>query len=195
MRRLIVPLLLVAVWSGSWLPAPGSWLEDDNQKPGTWNRDLRFATPRVYADDLDDQTRNIAKRLQCPVCEGQAVADSPSELAGQMRAVIRRKLDQGESETEIVAYFVERYGDAILIEPPRRGFGLAVWLAPLVILIVGAGLLALVLRSWLGGRPRDDGRTTNDQSDVPAVVGPPSVVIDPYTERARDELEGIRREL
>ena len=84
----------------------------------------------VHADALDDETRRIGKQLQCPVCSGAAVSDSPSELAGQMRTVIRAKLRAGESEEQIVTYFVERYGDGVLIEPPRRGIGLVVWVVP-----------------------------------------------------------------
>src|SRR5436190_14187060 len=116
----------------------------------------------VHADTLDEETRQIAKQLQCPVCSGSSVADSPSDLAGQMRGVIRSKLEAGESREAIVQYFVDRYGDSILIEPPRRGFGLAVWLAPVAILVVGAILLGSLLRAWL--RPR--------WSAAPAAPGP-----------------------
>ncbi len=150
----------------------------------------------VSANTVDEQARQIAKRLQCPVCEGVSVADSPSELAGQMRAVIRSKLEQGESEQQIVAYFVERYGDAVLVEPPRRGFGLAVWLGPVAVLLVGGVFLAMLLRAWL--RPRW----------VPTAAPGPAVTstngrhperhdeIDPhgYAAKARAELERLRRE-
>lgn len=117
----------------------------------------------AYADALDEQTRQVAKRLQCPVCNGSSVADSPSDLARQMRNVIRQKLEAGESEDAIIAYFVERYGEGILTEPPRRGIGLAVWLAPIGILIAGGLLLGMLLRAWL--RPR--------WTAVPATVSPP----------------------
>lgn len=110
------------------------------------------AVQLAAADTLDEETRRIGKQLQCPVCQGASVTDSPSDLAGQMRAVIRRKLEQGESEEQIVQYFVERYGDAVLVEPPRRGLGLAVWLGPAIVLALGAGVLALLARTWLGYR-------------------------------------------
>src|SRR5215212_6268042 len=106
----------------------------------------------AHADQLDDEARRIGKQLQCPVCAGASVAESPSDLAGQMRSVIRTKLQAGENEQQIVAYFVERYGDGVLIEPPRRGISLLVWVAPLIVLIVGAVLLWRLLQSWL--RPR-----------------------------------------
>ena len=48
----------------------------------------------AFADTVDEQTREIAKQLQCPVCNGSTVADSPSDLAGQMRSVIRQKVSR-----------------------------------------------------------------------------------------------------
>lgn len=149
----------------------------------------------VHADSLDDETRQVAKQLQCPVCNGTSVADSPSELARQMRNVIRQKLETGESPDAVLAFFVDRYGDGILMEPPRRGLGLAVWLAPVGILAVGGLLLGLLLRAWL--RPR--------WSTVPAAASPaPShrnglmTSHTPATgssvDRVQAELERFRRE-
>ena len=156
----------------------------------------------AHADPLDDETRRIAKQLQCPVCAGAAVADSPSDLAGQMRSVIRAKLEAGESEEQIIAYFVERYGDGVLIEPPRRGIGLAVWLAPIGVLIAGAVLLWRVLKLWLRPRPSHalstPGSTVVDHPpptpyrNGTSHVGEPSPVT--AVDRARAELDRFRQE-
>jgi cytochrome c-type biogenesis protein CcmH len=167
------------------------------------------------ADPLEDETRRIAKQLQCPVCESVSVADSPSELAGQMRGVIRRKLEQGESEGQILAYFVERYGDGVLVEPPRRGFSLAVWLGPLIALVGGAALLVVLLKRWAAprwlalptsrqtaaptaatnGRARDESglnlRRSSGQGPPGATKGEDDDVGD-YGERVRRELERFR---
>jgi cytochrome c-type biogenesis protein CcmH len=105
-----------------------------------------FATSAAHADELDQEVRAVARRLQCPICESVSVADSPSELAGQMRAIIRAKLQEGQSSDEIVAYFVDRYGESVLVEPPRHGVGLIVWLAPVAALLVGALALGLWMR-------------------------------------------------
>jgi cytochrome c-type biogenesis protein CcmH len=86
---------------------------------------------------LDEQVRAVAARLRCPVCQNESVADSPSELSGQMREDIRRRLQQGESPDAIVAYFVSRYGQWILLDPPRRGLGWILWLAPAAVLAAG----------------------------------------------------------
>ncbi|MFN8521926.1 MAG: cytochrome c-type biogenesis protein CcmH [Chloroflexota bacterium] len=102
----------------------------------------------ALAQSVEDEARAIAKGLQCPVCESVSVADSPSELAGQMRAIVRRKLEQGESREQILAYFVERYGDAVLAEPPKRGWLLVVWLVPTAAALVAALALCRWLARW-----------------------------------------------
>ena len=145
------------------------------------------------ADAVDEEARRIAKGLQCPVCQGASVADSPSDLAEQMRGVIRRKVEQGESEEQIVQYFVERYGDGVLIEPPRRGIGLAVWLGPVLVLGLGAGVLFLLARTWLrrraaSVRPEVVRRVAHRYGTASHVTS------EPYDARVRAELERFRRE-
>lgn len=110
------------------------------------------------AQGMDEQAHAIAKELRCPICQGLSVADSPTELARQMRAIIRDKLAQGESREAIIRYFVERYGEGVMMAPPPRGLGLLAWLVPGVALLAGLAIVGLVLRSWLRGAPtaRDD---------------------------------------
>jgi cytochrome c-type biogenesis protein CcmH len=74
-------------------------------------------------------------------------------MANQMRAIVRERLTSGETPAQVRQYFVERYGDWILLAPPRSGFTLIVWLAPLVAVLVGLALVALLVRRWTG-RPR-----------------------------------------
>ncbi len=104
------------------------------------------------APTLDDQVYAIAAALMCPVCGGQTVAESDSQLAEQMRAIIRQRLRAGQTREEIIAYFVGQFGEGVLAAPPPRGGGLAVWLVPPV--TVGIGLF--VLRR-LVGRSRPPG--------------------------------------
>jgi cytochrome c-type biogenesis protein CcmH len=104
--------------------------------------------PAVSADPLDEATRRVARQLMCPVCEGQTVADSNSGLAHDMRAVIREKLQAGESEQQILDDFVRSYGDSIRAEPPKQGLGLVVWFGPPLVLGMGAAILALLTKQW-----------------------------------------------
>jgi len=101
-----------------------------------------------HADALDDGVRRVAMQLQCPVCEGENAADSPSGLAADMRAVIRTRLAAGAGDQQILDEFVASYGDSILTEPPKRGISLGVWLGPIIGVMVGAVLLGLLVRSW-----------------------------------------------
>lgn len=112
-----------------------------------WWAFARAAQPTAPRN-LDDEALEIGKMLQCPVCQNVPVAFSPSQLAGQMRELIRKKLEAGESREQILQYFVDRYGESILFEPPKRGFNLLAWRGPLVAVLAGAIGLYLLLRSW-----------------------------------------------
>jgi cytochrome c-type biogenesis protein CcmH len=108
-----------------------------------------IAVPLVaHADALDDGVRRVALQLQCPVCEGETVADSPSGLAADMRSVIRTKIAAGESDQQILDEFVASYGDGILTEPPKRGISLGVWIGPLVAVALGALIVGVLLKTW-----------------------------------------------
>jgi cytochrome c-type biogenesis protein CcmH len=105
------------------------------------------------AQEVDLRTRLIASKLRCPVCQNESVADSQSELSAQIRTVIRDKLAGGETEDQIVGYFVSRYGEWILLEPPRQGVLWFVWLAPVVALLGGAALVIAYLRRSVRPHP------------------------------------------
>ena len=92
--------------------------------------------------ELEPRVFEIAQKLRCPVCVSETVAQSAAPTSVEMRNLIADKLRAGESEQQILGYFQARYGDWILLTPPRRGYYLVVWLAP----IVGAlAMLATVL--------------------------------------------------
>lgn len=106
---------------------------------------LVWAAAALAAPTIDDQVYAIARDLMCPVCAGQTVAESNSQLAGQMRAEIRRRLLAGQSREEIIAYFVGQFGEGALAAPPPRGTALVLWLSLPVALLAGA----LILRGYL----------------------------------------------
>lgn len=90
----------------------------------------------------------LAEELRCLVCQNQSLADSNAELAGDMRAVLRRKIAEGESDEEIVAFMRARYGEFVSYRPPLRVGTLILWGLPFV--VVGGGGVAL----WVGWRRR-----------------------------------------
>ena len=103
----------------------------------------------AVAVPVDETTvHDVAAQLRCVVCQSLSVADSPSETASQMRGIIRERLAAGESPAEVRAYFVEKYGEWILLAPPKSGFNLLVWVVPFAGLGLGLVLVAVVLRRW-----------------------------------------------
>jgi len=110
--------------------------------------------PAIAAAPVDEDTvQKIAAQLRCVVCQSLSVADSPSETAKQMRGVIRERLGTGETPEQVKAYFVDKYGLWILLEPPKRGFSLLVWVVPYAGLLGGLVLVGLVVWRWTR-RPR-----------------------------------------
>lgn len=103
------------------------------------------ATPTA---SLSDRTLAVAQELRCPVCQGESVADSQAGISQGMRAIIRRKLSQGQSPDAIKQYFVARYGNKILLAPPSTGIGDVAWLAPPLLVVGGFGLLLTMVYDW-----------------------------------------------
>lgn len=97
---------------------------------------------------IERQTREVATQLRCPVCQGLSLQDSPTELAREMKAVVREQLASGKSPQEVKAYFISKYGEWILLEPTPTGFNLAVYLLPLLALLGGGVVVAVAVRRW-----------------------------------------------
>jgi cytochrome c-type biogenesis protein CcmH len=93
----------------------------------------------------------IARELRCMVCEGQTVADSNAPLARDIRALIRRRIQAGDSDDAVKTYLAERYGDAILLRPPVKPETWLLWGAPLILLGAGGAVVFFFFRRG-GGR-------------------------------------------
>ena len=132
----------------------------------------------------EDAVREIAAQLRCPVCQNLSVADSPSELANQMRGVIREKLKAGETRQQIEAYFMEKYGEWVLLAPMKKGFNLLAWVLPFVGIVAGAFAVVFLTRRWAG---------REGPVDPDAAAPPPNPADAPYRERLRRELDDFAR--
>ena len=109
----------------------------------------RAAAPAPAKAVVSEQAvHDVAARLRCVVCQSLSVADSPSEIAHQMKDIIHERLAAGETPEQVRAYFVEKYGTWILLAPPRQGFNLLVWVVPFVGIALGLVLVFVVLRRW-----------------------------------------------
>src|SRR5271155_220477 len=96
---------------------------------------------------LEARARTLSEELRCLVCQNQSIDDSDAPLARDIRILIRQRVASGESNDAVRAYFVSRYGDFILLEPPFKPETMLLWLSPP--LVLGAGLAAAIF-----ARPR-----------------------------------------
>ena len=95
---------------------------------------------------LQDRVREVASGLRCPVCQNLSVADSPSGLAREMRTEIGERLRAGATPDEIRDYFVQRYGEFVLLEPTRKGLNWLPWLVPIAGVLIGLAIWARLVR-------------------------------------------------
>ena len=109
-------------------------------------------TTQYDVPPLESRAYKLNGVIMCPVCPGESIDQSQNPLAVQMRAIVLEQLQEGRTEGEIKAFFVERYGDSVLLEPPASGFNLAVWALPP--LAVGVAAVALFGALRLMRRPR-----------------------------------------
>ena len=120
---------------------------------------LFLATASLYAAapaDIDDRTREIATELRCVVCQNLSVADSPSEMAQQMRAIVREQVQAGKSSDEIKEFFVSKYGEWVLLRPKTTGFSALLWILPYVALGIGVVAALCFIRRWTAKKRRSD---------------------------------------
>jgi cytochrome c-type biogenesis protein CcmH len=104
---------------------------------------------------IEDRAQAIAAALRCPVCQNLSVADSPSRLAGEMRAEVEGQLRAGRTDDEVRAFFVARYGEWVLLEPRS----LPPFLVPIAAVLVGLGAWAVVI---VRRRPRAERTAVTD---------------------------------
>lgn len=88
----------------------------------------------------------LSEHLRCLVCQNQTIADSNAELAQDLRRQVREQITQGRSDTEIVSFMVQRYGDFVLYKPPFKATTLLLWFGPFALLLLGIGALLRHLR-------------------------------------------------
>lgn len=117
---------------------------------------LAFATPVMADSDLpaakwaneqlpdarqEAEASALMAELRCLVCQGQSIADSDAEMAGDMRALVRTRIAAGESPRDVRTYLIDRYGDWISYKPPVGPRTWPLWAMPLIMLLGGIWLL------------------------------------------------------
>ena len=96
----------------------------------------------------DDRAHAIADGLKCPTCRSQSVADSDAPVSKEIRADIVRRIEAGETDAEIRAYLIDRFGEDIVLNPPASGVSGLVWVLPVVALVGATAGLVVAFRRW-----------------------------------------------
>ena len=96
-----------------------------------------YANKQLPDPRQERQAKALMEEIRCLVCQGQAISDSDAEMAGDMRAMIRERVQAGESPEQIRAWLVSRYGNWVTYDPPLDAVTWPLWIAPVVLLLGG----------------------------------------------------------
>lgn len=113
-----------------------------------------------------ERVRQVASSVRCPTCRGLSAAESDARAAQAVREDIRDRIRAGQSDEEIRAFLVSRYGEDILLKPKASGIAALVWVLPVVVLALGLAGIGFAFRSWRRQRavapPTDEDRALVD---------------------------------
>lgn len=104
----------------------------DSSLPPAALADTQLADPAQEA-----KAKALMLELRCLVCQGQSIADSNAEMAGDMRALVRRRIAAGEQPAQIRQWLIARYGDYVTYDPPFDWTTAPLWIAPLALVALG----------------------------------------------------------
>jgi len=132
---------------------------------------------------LESRAREVGRGLRCVVCQNQSIDESNADLARDMRILVRDRITSGDSNDQVLAYMVDRYGDFVLLDPPFKASTVVLWVGPAV--IAGFGLLAVF---GFYRRRKNDGveGTTKEAAQSPSTV--------PLTSAERKRLKALLKE-
>jgi cytochrome c-type biogenesis protein CcmH len=155
MRRLA--LILMLALGPALLPAP-----------------VLAVQPDEVLDDpaLEARARAISGGLRCLVCRNESIDDSNAEFARDMRLLVRERLLEGDSDPEVVAFVVARFGEYVLLRPTTAGANLILWLAGPAMLILGGGIAVIYLRRRSkASAPAEARLTAEEEAHLKQVLG------------------------
>ena len=165
-RKLVAKLLLILILTATY------WLSTS----------LAFTS----AQEPDfDRINQIARQMNCPTCVGVNLADCRTQTCLQWRGQIADLIQEGYSDQEVLDYFSTQYGDRVLLDPPKHGSTLVLWVLPIVALLAGGGWLAYTLRGW---KKAEEAPATASMP-VTSSTSPPNDVSEDYLHQVEKDLE------
>jgi cytochrome c-type biogenesis protein CcmH len=129
--RFFIPMLLL-------MAAPAV---ADSQLP-----DAEMANVQLSDPAKERQAKALMETIRCLVCQSQSVADSDVDMAADMRALIRQRIDKGESPESIRAWLIERYGSWVSYDPPTSTVTSPIWVVPIAFFLIGLFLVSSRLK-------------------------------------------------
>lgn len=116
-----------------------------------FDSELAFTDPALQA-----RYETLTRELRCPMCQNQAIADSPVGIAADLRRELREQIAAGKTDAEILGFMTARYGDFILYNPPVKPTTWLLWAAPVLLLLTGVGAAFVVIKRKSGVAIDDD---------------------------------------
>ncbi|MBV9970831.1 MAG: cytochrome c-type biogenesis protein CcmH [Xanthobacteraceae bacterium] len=108
---------------------------------------LAVQPDEVLSDaNLEARARALSRELRCMVCQNQSIDDSDAPLAKDLRVLVRERLTKGDSDEQVIAFLVSRYGEFVLLKPTFEWHTAILWLTPLIVLLAGATALVAAVR-------------------------------------------------
>lgn len=106
---------------------------------------VAFAAPPA-PDEVEARAKEVGRSLRCVVCQNQSIDESDAPLAADMRRLVRKQIEGGMSNDDVIEFMRGQYGDYVLLKPPVQGNTLALWLAPIGLVLLALGWLVLAGR-------------------------------------------------
>ena len=124
--------------------------------------------------DQEARAERLGTNLRCPICTGLPITESTNDLSREMLRDVREQVAAGRSDRDIYSYFAARYGNFVLLDPPKEGSNLLLWGAPLVALAGGGVILLSFLR-----------RRNVAATSTPEAANVPEEPFDPFLAQVR----------
>jgi cytochrome c-type biogenesis protein CcmH len=121
--------------------------------------------PDEILDDpaLEERARDLSTGLRCLVCRNESIDESNADLARDMRILVRERLVAGDSDEEVIAFLVERFGEYVLLRPTTQGSNIALWLAAPALFLIAFGGAVIYLRGRATAKPQTAGLSADEQ--------------------------------
>jgi cytochrome c-type biogenesis protein CcmH len=128
--------------------------------------------PDEILDDpaLEERARELSAGLRCLVCRNESIDESNADLARDLRLLVRERLVAGDSNTEVIDFIVDRYGEYVLLRPTATGSNLILWIAGPAMLVAGLGIAGVYLRRRERAAPDGDALSDAEKARLAEIM-------------------------